>query len=154
MIQKVDGQVLGPYDALFAGTTIFLLDENADVEEGDAVLRKLPSGKDERSVVTQAILYQRGIGSMGPHFQIKFRKGPSVDKTHHTQNIHIAGGAVQIGDHNTQNILHAFELLAQKIDSVTATPAEKAEAKSRLYTLLEHPLIVAILGAAVGSILK
>jgi hypothetical protein len=153
-VEKSDGRVVGPYNALFAGSTIFILDPKADIEEGDAVLRALPNGKDERSFVTKATFYQQDVGSMGAHYQVKFRKGGESPSQKPTQNINITGaGSVQIGDYNTQNIINSFEALVKKIQSAEASDAEKAEAQGLLKRLLEHPLVVSVLGAAAGSVI-
>jgi len=152
-IEKVDGSIVGPYKARFAGSTIFITDEKADLEEGDTILRKLPNGKDERSVVTEATLYRKGIGGMGAHYQVKFRKGGQASSQPPTQNINISGNSsVQIGNHNTQNVINAFDSLIKEIESANASDDDKQEAKSRLKEFLEHPLVVAVLGAAAGSI--
>lgn len=152
-IEKADGNIVGPYKASFAGSTIFITDEKADLEEGDTILRELPNGKDERSVVTEATLYRKGIGGMGAHYQVKFRKGGQAPSQTPTQNINISGNSsVQIGNHNTQNIINAFDSLVKEIESTDASNDEKQEAKSRLKEFLEHPLVVAVLGTAAGSI--
>jgi hypothetical protein len=151
-VEKRDGKIVGPYKATFAGTTIILADPMADVESGDTILRRLPNGKDERSVVTEATFFNQGIGSLGPHYQIKFSKGGESPARQPTQNINIHGAqSIQIGDYNTQNIVNSFEALVKMIESSTALPEEKAEAKSLLSRLLQHPLVVSIVGAAAGA---
>lgn len=152
-IEKQDGSVLGPYKALFPGQVIFLLDEKADVEEDDVILRELPNGKDERCIVTEATFYKRGLNGIGPHYQLKFRKGgqSEIQKPGHTINIH-AAQSVQVGDHNTQNIVNSFESLVSKIESADLPPEQKEEAKSMLRKLLEHPAVVSVIGAAAGSV--
>lgn len=153
-IEKADGSIVGPYKARFAGSTIFITDEKADLEEGDTILRGLPNGKDERSVVTEATLFRRGVGGMGAHYQVKFRKGGQAPSQAPTQNINISGhSSVQIGNHNSQNIINAFDSLVQEIESADASNEEKQEAKSRLKDFLGHPLVVAVLGSAAASIL-
>lgn len=151
-VEKQDGCVVGPYKAMFAGNTILILDPQADVEEGDTVLRQLPNGKDERSVVTNANFYSEGPGSFGAHYQLKFRKGPPM-ASKPAQNINITGAqSVQIGDYNTQNIVNSFEALIKQIESSNATTQEKAEARSLLGAFLKHPAVVALLGAAATAL--
>lgn len=153
-IEKPDGTVVGPYKARFAGSTIFIPDETAELEEGDTVLRELPNGKDERSVITEATLFRKGIGGMGAHYQIKFRKGGQAPSQAPTQNINISGtSSVQIGDNNTQNIINAVDNLIKEIESADASEEEKQEAKSRLKSFLEHPLVGTLLGAAASSLM-
>lgn len=153
-IEKPGGSIIGPFKALFAGQIIIIDDPKADVEEGDTILRLLPNGKDDRSIVTEATFYNRGVDGIKAHYQIKYRKGVAQSMHKPSHNISITGAqSVQIGDYNTQNILSSFHALTQKIEASTATVAEKEEAKSRLKKLLEHPLVVAIVGAAAGSVL-
>lgn len=153
-IEKKDGSVIGPYNAIFAGNTIVVKDAHADIEEGDVVLRKLPSGKDERSEVTAATFFNQH-GSLPAHYQLKFRKGAPKEpaKAGNTIHIHgIHGGQVQIGDHNTQNIVNALQELKNKIDSADASPEQKKEATGLLRNLLTHPLITSVLGGLAGGI--
>lgn len=153
-VEKPDGAVLGPYAAMFAGQTILIQDETADIEEGDTILRELPNGKDERSVVTEATFVRDGPGGMGAHYQIKYSKGGSSEKQQPSQQINIREvQSVQIGDYNTQNIVNAFEALVKAVEAADADPAQKEEAKSRLKGFLEHPLVVSVLGASAASIL-
>ena len=152
-VEKNNGEVIGPFKALFAGNTIIIDDPKADVEEGDTILRQLPNGKDERSLVTDATFYNQGVGGVGPHYQIKFRKGAAPEFQKPTQNIHIGSAqSIQIGDYNTQNIVNSFEALTQIIESSSATDEEKAEAKSLLSKFLSHPLVASILGGVAGSL--
>lgn len=152
-IEKSNGQVVGPYKALFAGDTIIIADPMADIEEGDTILRKLPNGKDERSIVTSATFFNRGVGSLGPHYHVKFWKGGESAMQKPTQHISITGAqSVQIGDYNTQNIVNSFEALVKQIETSAATSAEKEEAKSRLRAFLTHPLVVSVLGAVAGAV--
>lgn len=62
---KVDGREVGPYKAVFAGDTIIIDDATADIEEGDAVLRRLQSGRDERSIITEAIFLTEQLAVLG-----------------------------------------------------------------------------------------
>lgn len=71
-----------------------------------------------------------------------------------TQNIHISHSqGIQVGNHNTLNLVSALEDLIHEIDSSDAPAAEKAEAKGRLRTLLQHSLTAAIVGPAATKLL-
>lgn len=154
-VEKTNGDVLGPYKAIFAGSTIIIDDPKADVEEGDSILRLLPNGKDERSYVTEATFYSAGIGRVGPHYQVKFKKGGAPVEHKPVQNFHINNAqSIQIGDFNTQNVVDSFEVLVKKIESSSASSEEKEEAKSLLSKFLTHPAVVSVLGAAAGAILS
>lgn len=153
-VEKSDGSVVGPYNATFAGSTIVIWDVKADIEEGDVVLRTLPSGKDERSQVTQANFFQK-VHSIPSHYQIKFKKwsgSQMQQKPSHNITIHGAQ-SVQIGDYNTQNIINSILALKNQIDSSIASAEEKDEAKSLLANFLGHPLVTSILGAAAGAVI-
>ena len=65
------------------------------------------------------------------------------------KTINISGSSnVIVGDSNvaTQSVRD----LINAIDSSSATPEQKAEAKSLLRSFLEHPLVAAVAGGAVG----
>ena len=153
-IEKLNGEIIGPYKAIFAGDTIIIADGMADIEERDIILRKLPNGKDERSVITKATFFSQGVGSLGAHYQVKFQKGSEQVNHKPIQHINItAAQSVQIGDYNTQNIINSFEGLIKNIENAGASSHEKEEAKSLLKKFLTHPLVISILGAAAGSLI-
>lgn len=153
-IEKNDGSVVGPYKATFAGDTVVIWDERADIEEGDVVLRYLPNGKDERSSVIEVTFYQK-TGRQMPFYQVKFKKGnASQMQQKQPQNITInSAHSVQIGNYNTQNIINSIQALQNQIESSTVSPDEKEEAKSLLSKFLNHPLVISILGAAAGAVI-
>jgi hypothetical protein len=79
-----------------------------------------------------------------------------IDRTsvvqHITNNFHGAASA-QFGDHNSQIINNYFSELSGKIESSEATFEEKAEAKSLLMKVSEHPLLSRIIsGIGVAAI--
>jgi len=154
-VEKNNGDVLGPYSATFTSEAIIVWDETADVEEGDVILRTLPSGRDERSNIEDAQFYQK-VSSIPAHYKIKFTKGAKkVMNEKQPANITIgSAGSVQIGDNNSQSIVNNFNTLIEKINESQATEEEKVEAKNLLSKLISHPLIVSILGAAAGALIK
>ena len=71
------------------------------------------------------------------------------------QNISISQSqGVQIGNGNVQNISNVIEQLIWRIDNSNYTEAEKIEAKSRLKSFLEHPLVTSIIGGLAGGLVK
>ena len=149
LIRKADGSVIGPYGEMFAGHTIFLLDQGADVESGDAILRNLPSGKQQPHYVKEANFYSESINNFGPHFQVKFSMQPPQDTSNESkaQRITISNAhSVQIGDHNIQNIRSVINLLEKAIEKSNAPAVEREEAKSLLNSFLRHPLVVTLAG--------
>jgi len=76
-------------------------------------------------------------------------------KINFQQNISIANSqGVQIGDGNVQSINDGIEQLISKIEYSNKTEAEKQEAKSRLKSLLETPLITSIIGAGIAALIS
>jgi hypothetical protein len=68
-----------------------------------------------------------------------------------SKTVNISGSTnVIVGDNNKLTVQHHIHELANAIDSSNSTPAEKAEAKGLLRQLVEHPLVAAIAGGAVG----
>lgn len=132
------------------------MDACADVEVGDTVIRRLPNGNDERSVVSESKFLRVGIGGGGGgHFQIKFRDSAETVSQPHTQHINISNAqSVQIGDHNTQSIINSFEALIKQIEAADSTPKQKEEAKSLLGSFLKHPLVVSVLGSVAKGIIN
>ncbi|CAI1513414.1 Uncharacterised protein [Serratia quinivorans] len=155
-IDKADSRRLGPYRANFAGGTIFINDQNADIDVGDEIVRILPSGKEEIKTISECNFYSVGIGGRGPHFQIKADSGRNasrINSSNLNQTFNIHGGQIQIGNENKQEIFNNFQTLIKAIDESPATNEEKEEAKSRLKKFLEHPLVTTIAGSAIGSLL-
>ncbi|MCU1178037.1 hypothetical protein JAK28_03325 [Stenotrophomonas maltophilia] len=150
-IEKPSGEVKGPYQASFAGPTVILNDSTADVDVGDHVTRTLPNGKTERSYIVGVAFYDAGVGRFGPHYQLKTGAAPVNQQRAPTINIQ-GSHSIQIGDHNTQNVVGAIQALHQAIDASSATEGQKVEAKSRLAKLLEHPIFVAIAGGVAGGL--
>lgn len=150
-VEKADGTIVGPYNAIFAGDTIMISDAEADIQEGDVVLRELPNGRDERSHIIEATFFRK-MSTLPAHYQLKFRKGGTSEPKKPGNTFHIHGGQVQIGDYNTQNIINALQDLKGKIDSADAPPEQKQQAKALLGSLLSHPLITSVLGGFAGGL--
>ena len=156
LIVKPDGRRLGPYQAAVSSDSITIMEKSIDVDEGDHVARPIPSGKEEIYLVLSAD-YSHGLHSIPPSYTLKVRKTTALASGPHTMksttiNIHNSTG-VQVGDYNTQHIQATFNELIQRIEQSSASPAEKAEAKGRLATFLEHPLVTSVLGSAASVVL-
>ena len=155
-VEKDSGEVLGPYKALFAGNTILIFDEYADIENGDTVFRKLPNGKDERSSVAEAKFYRAGLsGNNAGHFQVKTKVPGGASSRPSAQHINISNAqSVQIGDHNAQTIINSFETLVDRINSSNASVDDKRSAKKLMDDFLKHPIVVSVLGSTVKGLLS
>lgn len=73
---------------------------------------------------------------------------PRVEQHFHGQ------AAVQFGSHNHQTIVVALQELVREIESGPGTSVEKAQAKGLLRKFVEHPLVTAVVGGAVGGLFK
>lgn len=62
-------------------------------------------------------------------------------------SVHFHGPAhnVQIGDHNTQHVVDALQVLVNAIDRSERPEVEKKEAKSKLLRFIENPVVSGIL---------
>ena len=154
-VQKKDGSLKGPYEASFTENIIIVSDLKADITQGDKIIRKLPNENDAYYYVTKVDCYSKSLGGIPPHYQVKFTQvPPSQPMEKNIQNINFHGSQnVQIGDYNTQNITNTFNELIQKIENSTASEAEKENVRSLLKQFLSHPLVVSILGSAIGALL-
>jgi hypothetical protein len=131
-------------------------DFNPELDNAD-ILRISEQLKDHRLLDVKIARYLGGgglvIGRISAHGVdvVEGEVNPEI-KVHFVQNtVNISGSSnVVVGDHNQQNVTHHIEGLIKAIDSSNATPADKAEAKSRLQTFLEHPLVSAIAGGAIS----
>lgn len=101
-VQKKDGSLKGPYEASFTRDAIIVTDLQANIAEGDIIIRKLPNENDEYYYVTKVDFYSKSLGCIPPHYHIKFTQTPpSRPMEKNIQNINIHGSQnVQIGDYN------------------------------------------------------
>lgn len=149
------GQQSGPYKATFQKGKFTIFDGTLVVDSGDLIDRPLPNGRAERYTITN-VHFTHKFHSIPAHVELEVQKqGAQVPFSKaKTVNINISGShGFQIGDHNVQNIVDSFKQVIERIEQGPGTPAEKAEAKSRLKTFLEHPLTAAIVGGAAGALL-
>jgi len=66
------------------------------------------------------------------------------------QTINITGSNNIVGNNNQQSILNSVQELVHVIERSDSSPEEKAEATSLLKRFLEHPLLTALAGGAIG----
>lgn len=155
-ILKSDGSRVGPYQSVVTPSAITIMENVVDVDEGDHVLRQIPSGKEEVYLVLSAD-YSPGIGSIPPSYKLRVRKTTAISPEYPmpkstTININNSTG-VQVGDYNTQHIQAVFDGLIQEIEKSSASAEEKAEAKGRLSAFLSHPVVATVIGSAASALL-
>lgn len=156
-ILKPDGRRLGPYMATFAGNTVIVDDKLADIDDGDQVMRLLPSGKEEIKHINQCNFFDTKIAGYGPHYQLKVKPVPSTDSysvKHQTIHINGSNSNVQIGDHNRMEFRENIHNLINTIEKTEASNEEKEEARGLLKKFLEHPLVNTIAGSAASAFLS
>ena len=152
-IEKADSTRTGPHRTAVSQGSAIIFDEHLDVNDGEKLIRPLPNGKEEVYLILSAE-YSPGLHSIPPNFNLQLQKTTAVRPAppkHTTVNIHHSTG-IQVGDHNVVNIQNALNDLVQRIDSSTAAPEQKAEAKSRLAEFLAHPLTISVLGGIISGI--
>jgi hypothetical protein len=154
-IEKTDGTRLGPYKAAVADGCATTYDAKLDANEGEKLIRLLPTGKEESYLITSSD-FKPGLASIPASFKLKLQKATAIQSTSPmTTNttVHINNSTgFQVGDNNVINIQNAINELIQQIENADAQPHEKAEAKNRIEAFLTHPLVVSILGGVAGSI--
>ncbi|WP_426817908.1 hypothetical protein ACP3TC_07545 [Winslowiella sp. 2C04] len=151
-IEKSDGTRLGPYKGTFAGSTVIIDDPNADIDDGDKVIRTLPNQKEEIKLIKSCEFFNNSLGTYGPHYQLQVgsaKMQPASSAT--TQHINVSGGTVQIGNHNRIEFKQNIESLISIINDSVANEEDKNAAKGLLKKFLEHPLLVSIAGTTAGS---
>lgn len=72
-----------------------------------------------------------------------------VEFVQHTVNI-TGSTNVVVGNNNSQTVEHNIRELLAVVDSANASPEEKSAAKKLLHKFLEHPLVAAVAGGAIG----
>lgn len=152
-VVKADGTRMGPYRTAVTQGSAIVFDDKFDADDGDKLIRPLPSGKEEVYTILSCE-YSPGLHSIPPHYNLKLQKStaipPAVAKST-TINIHNSSG-IQVGNHNVLNIQNALNELVQRIEGAAATPEEKAEAKGKLAAFLAHPLVGSVLGGVAGGL--
>ena len=153
-LQNANGDVSGPFRCVITAKGIQIFAESLDVSEGDKAMRALPNGRIETYRVLDVRFTNRLELVPAFYFLTTEREGSLLPKPGSAgTNITISNShGFQIGDHNVQNIVTSFELLIDAINK-SPIPEAKTEAKSRLKSLLEHPLVATALGEAVKGLI-
>ena len=153
-IVKTSGERLGPYNSALSPNSCTIFDKTLDVDHGDTIARPLPNGKEEHYTVLRADFREDFHGIPGG-YDLKLQKEQQIHKTPSSvvNNVSVTHSTgVQVGDHNIQNMQTAFIALERAIDAQSASPESKADAKAKLKALLQHPLVVAVLGGVASSV--
>ena len=152
-IVKANGERLGPYNSALSSDSCTIFDKTLDVDHGDFIVRPLPNGKEEHYKVLRAD-FQEDFHGIPGGYDLKLQKEQQIHKavSRIVNNVSISHSTgVQVGDHNVQNMQNAFLALEKAIEAQSASTESKSDAKAKLKALLEHPLVVAVLGGVAGS---
>ena len=152
-IVKGTGERLGPYNSALSPNSCTIFDKTLDVDHGDTIARPLPNGKEEHYTVLRAD-FREDFGGIPGGYDLQLQKEQQIHKTPSSvvNNVSISHSTgFQVGDHNVQNIQNAFHALERAIDEQNASHESKSDAKAKLKALLQHPLVVAVLGGVVGG---
>lgn len=78
VLQKQDGEKIENIEALVQKDKILIKEVDTPIEEGDLIIRSLPSGLKERYKVLD-IGYQKGVGSISEFYDIDVKKITKLD---------------------------------------------------------------------------
>jgi len=154
VVVERDGAEVARYKCCFVEPKLTIMGDNVDILEGDKLFQLLPSGKRVEFDV-EDVSYQSGLDGMCGCVLValeKVRAKPKPVATSTTNHITInSSNGIQIGDNNVQNLEIVMRDVLAAIDKADAPREEKEEARNRLHKFLEHPLVVAAVGAAVPA---
>jgi hypothetical protein len=153
-IVKPSGERIGPYNSALSANSCTIFDKALDVDHGDTIVRPLPNGKEDHYTVLRADFREDFHGIPGG-YDLELRKEQQIHSSPSSvvNNVSITHSTdVQVGNHNVQNMQLAFVNLEKAIDAQDASDASKADARTKLKALLQHPLVVAILGGVAGGV--
>lgn len=125
-----------------------------DAQERIRIARQL----DEHGLITLKIL-NRHLGGMakitakGIDVLEGVAKSPISISIGSNQTYNISNSSnVQVGNNNSQTINNGLQALIKSIEESAGTQEQKEQAKSLLKKVLEHPLVSAVVGGAVGLV--
>ncbi|HEL4846215.1 MULTISPECIES: hypothetical protein [Stenotrophomonas] len=88
-------------------------------------------------------------------YDLKLQKEQKIHRTPSSvvNNVNITHSTgIQVRDRNLQNLQAAFVSLEKAIDAQNAPAESKADAKAKLNALLQHPLVLAVLGGVASGL--
>lgn len=149
-----DGTRSGPYKCNFAPKQLTLFYGELEVQEGDKLVRELPGGKEDLFTIRE-VNYHAQFGSIPACYKLDISKDSAMRESNRpttTNHINIHGSTgIQIGDHNIQSLEIALKDVLSSIEKADVPFEEKEEARNRLNSFLQHPLVVAAIGAGIPA---
>ncbi|HYD94694.1 MAG TPA: hypothetical protein VEC01_05160 [Noviherbaspirillum sp.] len=148
--EDMNGIRTGPYKTRFGTDRITVFQDELNVGEGDHVVQPLADGT-ERIYVADNVTYNAGRRNIPGHFSITITReaeSPAAATSALHARMDTLVSNVQAGDNNNVNIAALIRSLAQSIENTDLPAEQKDEAKRLLRTLIEHPVMTALLGGA------
>lgn len=150
------GEEVARYQCVFVEPKLTIMGDEVDVLEGDTLFQLLPNGKRVEFQV-EDVSYRSGLDDMCGCFTLaleKVRAKPKRAVGSTTNHITInSSNGIQIGDYNVQNLEIIMKDVLNAIENADAPQADKKEARNRLQRFLEHPLVIAAVGASIPATL-
>lgn len=142
----------GPFECRFT-EPLRVFDTSLTFSEGDKIIRLLPNNTELVYTIVH-VEFSAGLRTIKPHYIFTLAKDSSLMSNAKTTTNHItinSSNGIQIGDNNVQNLEVVMKDVLAAIEKADAPREEKEEARNRLHKFLEHPLVVAAVGAAVPA---
>jgi len=141
-----NGTRIGPYKTKFGTDRITVFQDELNVTEGDRVIQPLSNGT-EQVYMVEAVAYGAARRNVPGHFSITITKEAVAPTT----GASAAGTGMQsnvnLGHIRNENATALIQFLAARIENADFTAEQKDEARRLLRSLIEHPVVAAILGA-------
>lgn len=131
----------GPYKTRFGTDRITVFQDELKVTEGDRVIQPLADGT-ERFYMAEAVTYNAARRNIPGHFSI------TIAAVAHVPDSSVKGMCatdVEAGDNNSENLPALIQSLAERIEHSGFSAEQKDEARHLLRTLVEHPVVAAVL---------
>ena len=155
-----DGTLSSPFSASFGrndqgGRRFRIREVDVRFDEKYLIERSVPGGRIEEYEIVET-RHSSGKPPIIPPsqiFEVEKIGSKTARQSATTININQAD-AVQIGDHNVQQIGEGLRSLIEAIDRTDVPEADKADARNRIEGLLTHPAVVAVVGGGAGELAR
>lgn len=124
-VSRKDGSTYNDLPAQITGEIILIPNDAVPIEVGDIILRRLPSGIDEKFIVINPGFYDR-IAGMPAHYQVKFRREGSGEQKSFGEGYNIRiGSNSHVNINSTDHSINTVSIDNQNLDM--AVLAEELE---------------------------
>lgn len=149
-IEDRAGTRSGPFKTKFGSGSLMVFQNDLVVAAGDRVVRPLADGS-ERAYLVESSSFHNGSRHIPSHFAI------SISEQAVPHGADIPAASTASGGENPSNrdadlkfhgIAASLQLLSRAIERSDSAPGQKREASALLRTLLQHPVVAAVLANA------